>query len=303
MGGLDIFRAVSTSDSTWTITNMGVPVNSQADDFGMTFEGDLTRGFFSSNRGDGRGRDHIWSFELPETVQKITGWVYEKDGYELPDALVYLVGNDGTNLKLNVKEDGSFTQRINPGVSYLLLGTAKGFMNYKQEMTADSTNQDREYVLQFPLSSISKPVLIDNIFFDSNSANLRPESADALSELVQLLTDNAGVTIEIGAHCDYKGDDQYNQRLSQQRAESVVRYLISNGIDSKRLTARGYGETTPKTINKKAAEKYDFLEEGTILTEEFIKTLPEPQQDICNQLNRRTEFRVIRTTYGLFGSN
>ncbi len=303
MGGLDIFRAVSTSDSTWTVTNMGAPVNSASDDFGMTFEGDLTRGFFSSNRGDGRGRDHIWSFELPETVQKITGWVYEKDGYELPDALVYLVGNDGTNLKLNVKEDGSFTQRINPGVSYLLLGTAKGFMNYKQEMTADSINQDREYVLQFPLSSISKPVLIDNIFFDSNSANLRPESADALSELVQLLTDNAGVTIEIGAHCDYKGDDQYNQRLSQQRAESVVRYLISNGIDSKRLTARGYGETTPKTINKKAAEKYDFLEEGTILTEEFIKTLPEPQQDICNQLNRRTEFRVIRTTYGLFGSN
>ena len=303
MGGLDIFCAISTSDTTWTVTNLGTPVNSASDDFGMTFEGDLTRGFFSSNRGDGRGRDHIWSFELPETVHKITGWVYEKDGYELPDALVYLIGNDGTNLKLNVKEDGSFTQRINPGVSYLLLGTAKGFMNYKQEMTADSTNQDREYVLQFPLSSISKPVLIDNIFFDSNSANLRSESAQALGELVQLLTDNAGVTIEIGAHCDYKGDDDYNRRLSQQRAESVVNYLIKNGIKKDRLTARGYGEAQPKTINKKAAEKYDFLPEGTILTEEFIKSLPEAQQDICNQLNRRTEFRVIRTTYGLFGGN
>ena len=301
MGGLDIFCAVSTSDTTWTVTNLGTPVNSASDDFGMTFEGDLTRGFFSSNRGDGRGRDHIWTFELPETVHKITGWVYEKDGYELPDALVYLIGNDGTNLKLNVKEDGSFTQRINPGVSYLLLGTAKGFMNYKQEMTADSTNQDREYVLQFPLSSISKPVLIDNIFFDYNSANLRPESAEALGELVQLLTDNAGVTIEIGAHCDYKGDDDYNHRLSQQRAESVVNYLIKNGIKKDRLTARGYGEAQPKTINKKVAEKYDFLPEGTILTEEFIKTLPETEQEICNQLNRRTEFRVIRTTYGLFG--
>lgn len=301
MGGLDIFCAVSTGDSTWTVTNMGAPLNSQADDFGMTFEGDLTRGYFSSNRGDGRGRDHIWTFELPETVHKITGWVYEKDGYELPDALVYLIGNDGTNLKLNVKEDGSFTQRINPGVSYLLLGTAKGFMNYKQEVTADSTNQDREYVLQFPLSSISKPVLIDNIFFDSNSANLRPESAESLGELVQLLTDNAGVTIEIGAHCDYKGDDDYNRRLSQQRAESVVEYLITNGINKDRLTARGYGETTPKTINKKNSEEYDFLDEGTVLTEQFIKTLPENQQEICNQLNRRTEFRVIRTTYGLFG--
>ena len=301
MGGLDIFCAVSIGDSAWSVTNLGVPVNSQADDFGMTFEGDLTRGFFSSNRGDARGRDHIWTFELPETVHKITGWVYEKDGYELPDALVYLIGNDGTNLKLNVREDGSFTQRINPGVSYLLLGTAKGFMNYKQEMTADSTNQDQEYVLQFPLSSISKPVLIDNIFFDSNSANLRAESAQSLQELVQLLTDNAGVTIEIGAHCDYKGDDAYNRRLSQQRAESVVDYLIKHGINKERLTARGYGESQPKTVNKKVAQAYDFLEEGTVLTEDFIKSLPDAQQDICNQLNRRTEFRVIRTTYGLFG--
>ena len=301
MGGLDIFCAVSTSDTTWTVTNMGTPVNSQADDFGMTFEGDLTRGFFSSNRNDGRGRDHIWTFELPETVHKITGWVYEKDGYELPDALVYLIGNDGTNMKLNVKEDGSFTQRITPGVSYLLLGTAKGFMNYKQEMTADSTDQDREYVLQFPLSSISKPVMIDNIFFDFGRATLRAESAQSLDELVQLLNDNAGVTIEIGAHCDYVGDDDYNKRLSQQRAESVVEYLIKNGIDSKRLTARGYGESTPKTVTKKMAEKYDFLTEGTQLTEEFIKSLPDTQQEICNQLNRRTEFRVIRTTYGLFG--
>jgi len=301
MGGLDIFRAISTSDSTWTVTNMGIPVNSSSDDFGMTFEGDYTRGFFSSNRNDGRGRDHIYSFELPETVHNIVGWVYEKDGYELPDALVYLVGNDGTNMKLNVRDDGSFTQRVNPGVSYVLLGTAKGFMNYKQEITADSTNQDKEYVLQFPLSSISKPVLIDNIFFDFDRATLRPESAESLDELVQLLKDNAGVTIEIGAHCDYKGDDDYNKRLSQQRAESVVNYLIAHGIDQKRLTARGYGETTPKTINKKAAEKYDFLHEDTVLSEEFITTLSDEQQEICNQLNRRTEFRVIRTTYGLFG--
>ena len=301
MGGLDIFRAISTSDSTWTVTNMGIPVNSAADDFGMTFEGDYTRGFFSSNRNDGRGRDHIWSFELPETVHNIIGWVYEKDGYELPDALVYLVGNDGTNMKLNVRDDGSFTQRINPGVSYVLLGTSKGFMNYKQELTADSTDQDREYVLQFPLSSISKPVLIDNIFFDFDRATLRPESAESLNELVQLLKDNAGVTIEIGAHCDYKGDDNYNKRLSQQRAESVVGYLIEHGIDQKRLTARGYGETTPKTITKKVAEKYDFVKDGDILTEEFIKGLTDEQQEICNQPNRRTEFRVIRTTYGLFG--
>ena len=80
-----------------------------------------------------------------------------------------------------------------------------------------------------------------------------------------------------------------------------MEYLIRHGIKQDRLTARGYGESQPKTINKKVAEKYDFLPENTVLTEEFILSLPDAQQEICNQLNRRTEFRVIRTTYGLFG--
>lgn len=299
-GGLDIFCAHSLNDSTWTVTNMGSPVNSQADDFGMTFEGHRTRGFFSSNRGDARGRDHIYSFELPETVHMLTGWVYEKDGYELPNATVYLVGNDGTNIKIGLKEDGSFSERVTPGVSYVMLATNRGFMNYKQELQADSTSQDRQYVLQFPLSSISKPVLIDNIFYEFDRANLTPESSSALDELVQLLKDNPNVTIELGAHCDYKGNDDYNARLSQQRAESVVAYLISHGIEKERLTAKGYGESKPKTISRKQAEKTDFLSEGQELTEQFILTLPEEQQEICNQLNRRTEFRVLRTTYGLY---
>lgn len=299
-GGLDIFCAHSLNDSTWTVTNMGSPVNSQADDFGMTFEGHRTRGFFSSNRGDARGRDHIYSFELPETVHMLTGWVYEKDGYELPNATVYLVGNDGTNIKIGLKEDGSFSERVTPGVSYVMLATNRGFMNYKQELQADSTSQDRQYVLQFPLSSISKPVLIDNIFYEFDRASLTPESSSALDELVQLLKDNPNVTIELGAHCDYKGNDDYNLRLSQQRAESVVSYLSSHGIEKARLTARGYGETTPKTVSGKQAEQYPFLTEDTVLTEEFILGLPDDQQEICNQLNRRTEFRVLRTTYGLF---
>jgi outer membrane protein OmpA-like peptidoglycan-associated protein len=300
MGGLDIFKAIQQTDSTWTIENMKSPVNSFADDFGMTFEGDYTRGFFSSNRNDGRGRDNIYSFELPETVHKITGWVYEKDGYELTDAIVYLVGDDGTNTKLGVRDDGSFTQRVNPGTNYLLLGTSKGYLNYKQEISTDSTNQDKEYVLQFPLSSISKPVLIDNIFFDFDKATLRPESAESLNELATLLTDNPHVTIEIGAHCDYKGDDDYNLRLSAARAQSVVDYLITAGIAADRLTAKGYGEEKPVVVSKKQAEQYPFLVENQLLYELGILLMTQEQQDICNQLNRRIEFRVLRTTYGMF---
>lgn len=300
MGGLDLYCATPTDEGDWTVTNLKAPMNSAGDDFGMTFEGERMRGFFSSNRGDARGWDHLYSFNLPETVHQLTGWIYEKDGYELPEGTIYLIGNDGTNEKLSPKTDGSFTKRITPGASYVLLGSCDGYLNYMQELTADSTDQDREYTLQFPLSSITRPVLIDNIFYGFNSATLTDSSVVALDALVRLLTDNPHVVIELGAHCDYKGRDDYNERLSQRRAESVVAHLIAKGIDAKRLVAKGYGETTPKTVTKKMAERHPFMKEGDTLTEEYITTLSEEQQEICNAENRRTEFRVLRTTYGLF---
>ena len=165
----------------------------------------------------------------------------------------------------------------------------------------EPVTESEEYVLQFPLASITAPVLIDNIFYDFDKATLRPESAEALDKLVVLLEDNPNVTIELSAHCDYKGSAEYNKRLSQRRAESVVKYLIEHGIASDRLTPVGYGKDKPKKIRRKVTEKYPFLKENDILTEEFIKTLEDAeQQEQCNQLNRRTEFRVLRTTYGLF---
>ena len=299
MGGLDIY--IAKPDSTgWTIEHPGYPLNSQGDDFGMTFEGLLNKGFFSSNRGDGKGWDHIYSFYNPEIVQTVKGWVYEKDGYELPEALVYMVGNDGTNLKLSVKGDGSFTHEIKPNVDYVFLGTCKGFLNHQEHLKVEPVEESEEYVLQFPLASITAPVLIDNIFYDFDKATLRPESTEALDKLVVLLNENPNVTIELSAHADYRGSAEYNKRLSQRRAESVVNYLIEHGIASDRLSPVGYGKEKPKTIKKKLTEKYPYLKADDVLTEEFIKALPEEQQEECNQLNRRTEFIVLRTTYGMF---
>jgi outer membrane protein OmpA-like peptidoglycan-associated protein len=266
----------------------------------MTFEGMKNQGYFSSNRGDGRGFDHIYSFFNPDVVQTVKGWVYEQDGYELPAAQVYIVGNDGTNQRLSVRGDGSFTQEIKPRVDYVLLATCKGFLNHQEQLRVEPVKESQEYVLQFPLYDISAPALIENIFYDFDKATLRPESSVALDSLVDLLNQNANITIELSAHTDYKGSDQYNERLSQQRAESVVRYLIEHGIAAERLTPKGYGEGKPKVIKRRVAERYDFLKEGDQLTEEFITQLPEEQQEECNQLNRRTEFRVTSTTYGLF---
>ena len=299
MGGLDIYIAKPNAFG-WQLEHPGFPLNSQGDDFGMTFEGMLNKGFFSSNRGDAHGWDHIYSFENPEIIQTVKGWVYEQEGYELPQAIVYLVGNDGTNLKLSVKGDGSFTQQIKPNVDYVLLGTCVGYLNHKEELRVEPAEDSEEYVLQFPLASITAPVLIDNIFYDFDKATLRPESTEALDKLVVLLNENPHVTIELAAHCDYKGSEEYNVRLSQRRAESVIRYLIQKGIAKERLQAKGYGKGSPKKIRKKLTEKYTFLKENDVLTEDYVRTFTPEEQEICNQLNRRTEFRVTSTTYGMF---
>lgn len=305
MGGLDIFIAREDSITGTIIENQQFPLNSSADDFGMTFEGVHNRGYFCSSRNDGKGWEHIFSFECPEILQTVTGWVYEKDGYELPSALVYMVGNDGTNLKLSVKGDGSFTQVVKPGVDYVLLGTCKGYLNVKNEIRVEESEESEDYTLQFPLPPINIPVLIDNIFYEFDKATLTPESTEALDKLVVMMNENPNITIELSAHCDYRGNDNYNQRLSQRRAESVVRYLIEHDIKKDRLTAVGYGESRPKVITKKlkevllAGEPKVAVEEGDTLTEAYILSLKgKEEQEVLNALNRRTEFKVIRTTYG-----
>lgn len=305
LGGLDLYRAKEdTLTKHWEVAHLPYPMNSNGDDFGITFEGLHNRGFFSSNRASaGRGWDKIYSFSFPEILLSVKGWVYEQDGYELPEAVVYMVGNDGTNMKIGVNLEGSFEQPLAPGGKYLFLATCKGYLNYRAELTVDSLVQkEHQYVLQFPLPSISIPVLVRGVYYEFDKADLTDNSREALDRLVKVLKENPNITIELSAHCDYRGRAEYNEKLSQRRAESVVRYLTEHGIEAERLTAKGYGESQPKTVSKKMAEKYPFLHENDVLTEEFILKLQPEQQEVCNLLNRRTEFRVLRTTYGLVDS-
>ena len=212
-----------------------------------------------------------------------------------------MIGNDGTNTSFGVMKDGSYSIRVTPGVEYVLLGTSKGHLNAMQELKTTLDEGEHSYQLDFELASAARPVLIDNIFYEYNKATLTASSTAALDELVALLDLNPNVTIELAAHCDNRGGDKYNQRLSQARAESVVSYLLEKGIEKERLSAVGYGEGTPKTVTKKMTEEYTFLKEGDVLTESFIKALDrEEEQEICHQLNRRTEFQVLRTTYRLY---
>lgn len=227
------------------------------------------------------------------------------DGYELPAAQVYCVGDDGTNEKITIKSDGSFTKTLSPGVSYLFMASCKGYLNHKEELKAlINPTESRDTTLQFALANISAPTLIDNIFYDFDKATLRDSSKTALNNLVTILHENPNITIELAAHCDYKGSAEYNKQLSQRRAEAVVAYLIAHGIAADRLTPKGYGKERPRTVKRKLTEKYPWLKEDDVLTEDYIKKLKDSKrQDICNQLNRRTEFTVLRTTYGMFDQN
>lgn len=298
-GGLDIFRARLTPSGGWEITNMGTPVNSAADDFGITF-GEGESGYFSSNRGDNRGYDHIYSFELPDLKILISGWVLDRDEEPVPNAVIRIVGNDGSNQKQKARADGSFSFPLDRGVSYVMMAGARGYLNARQEFTSDTAEEDAEYGVDFILASINKPVVIENIFYDYDKATLRPESRTALDEMAQVLRDNPNVTIEMASHTDRHGSEQYNIGLSSRRARSVIDYLISVGIAADRLQSQGYGKSRPKTITRKLAREFPQFPEGTVLTEEFIQTLSEADQEAADQINRRTEFQVLSTDYQMF---
>lgn len=299
-GGLDIFRAEMTPSGGWNVTNMGRPVNSAGDDFGITF-GKGESGFYSSNRGDARGYDHIYSFELPELKITISGWVIDKDDEPVPNAVIRIVGSDGSNQKQVARKDGSFSFPLDRGVSYVMMAGAKGYLNARQEFTSEYTEEDADYGVDFVLSSITKPVVVENIFYDFDRASLRPESKKALDELAQVLRDNPNVTIEMASHTDRHGSEKYNLDLSSRRARSVIDYLISVGISPDRLQSQGYGKSRPKTVTKRIAKEYPQFKEGDVLTEDFINALEkEEDREAADQINRRTEFQVLSIDYRMF---
>jgi len=299
-GGLDIFRAYRNSTGErWSVENMGTPINSAGDDFGITF-GSGESGFFSSNRGDRKGYDHIYSFELPDLKINISGWVVDKDDEPVPGAIIRIVGSDGSNQKEIARDDGSFKFNLQRGVKYVMKAGAPGYLNLKQEFESDDAEEDQEYAIDFVLAAINKPQVVENIFYDFDKATLRPESKTALDEMVTMLKENPNVTIEMASHTDRVGTEEYNIALSERRAKSVVDYLIAAGIKADRLNPKGYGESVPKTVTKRINKEYPQFPEGTVLTEEFIATLSEEDQAAADQINRRTEFQVLSVDYDIF---
>jgi len=299
MGGLDIFKAEKNDNGQWTVENMKYPINSSGDDFGIVIESDREGGYFSSSRRGRTGSD-IYTFVLPPLRFGVVGVIRdEKTDEPISEALVKSIGSDGITLDTRTGNDGIFRFNLNPGTDYVFIAEKEGYLKGKERESTKGISQNTEIKTEIYLPSIERPIEVENIFFDLDKADLRPESMVSLDKLVETLTDNPNIVIELGSHTDARASDSYNMDLSRRRAQSVVNYLIQKGIPEERLVPKGYGESQPKTVDKKDHEAYPFLEEGTILSESLINGLgDEDRQEMAHFLNRRTEFTVLRTDYG-----
>jgi len=298
MGGLDIFKAKLQPDGNWVVQNLKSPINSYADDFGITFENENEKGIFSSTR-KGRGNDELYAFELPPLKFNVTGLVKdEKTGAPVTSSLVELIASDGSNLQAETGTAGDFKFALKADVDYIFLASKRGYLNGKERETTKGQEKSREFMVTILLTAIDRPIELPNILYDFGKWELRPESMVSLDKLVETLIDNPNVTIELMSHTDSRDTEEFNQDLSQKRAQAVVEYLIEKGIAGERLAAKGYGESSPKVVDAIIAVQNPFLKSGTTLTEQYINTLSgEEQKEIAHQINRRTEFRVLRTDY------
>ena len=297
MGGLDIFKATQGPGGNWDIVNMKYPVNSSADDFGICFENDREAGFFSSSR---KGKsDDIYMFMLPPIKFSITGTVRNENTNEpISGANIKSISSDGVTLESSTGSDGTFKFLLKPNTDYVFLAEKEGFLKGKERETTKGKETSTEFTTTIYLPPIDEPIRIENIFFDFASSELRPESTVSLDKLVETLDNNPNIVIELGSHTDSRGNNDFNLDLSERRAQSVVNYLISKGINPARLVSKGYGETTPKTVDKRDSEAYPFLREGQVLTEQYINTIEdEDLQELAHFLNRRTEFKVLQTDF------
>jgi outer membrane protein OmpA-like peptidoglycan-associated protein len=291
-GGLDLFVVKRASGKT-TIENLGEPMNSPADDFGIfLFRPD--RGFFTSNREDGKGDDDIYTFVNEDPNLKVVNYYLAGVTYTptsdsthaiLPNVRVSMLDGEGSIMQDYVTgDDGKFLFRVYENEDYTLVGETDGYLVKRQDYTTRGKSVDpstlKEMITNITLDTIlvldkieiNKIFVLENIYFDFDKYDIRPDAARELDKLVQLLIDNPEIKIEMGSHTDSVGSLVYNYELSKNRAESTVKYLISKGIAPDRLTAKGYGEEVPIARNTNP--------DGTDNPEGRAR-------------NRRTEFKIL----------
>lgn len=304
MGGLDILVTTIDTAGNWgTPRNLKYPINSTSDDFGIVFHPQAEYGFLSSNRKGTRGQEDIWYFIEPPLEFTVAGTV--KDDRTLmfvEDATVQMIGSSGSSVSTRTNDQGYYSfgkSQVEPNTTYEMIVTKPGYFNSKGTFTTVGVEFSKDFEKDFVLQPIpAEPILLPEILYDLAKWDLKPQYEDSLQGLVQTLRDNPNLVIELASHTDIRDSDERNDILSQRRAQSVVDYLIIRGIDPYRLVAKGYGERVPLTLKKDVTRDGFLFEQGTVLDEAYINSLAtEQQKEAAHQMNRRSEFRVLRRDY------
>ncbi len=288
-GNLDLYVATREYGNI-TVENLGEPMNSSSDDFAL-YEFDLTRGFFSSNRPGGQGDDDVYTYVNEDPDLKIVNYyltgvtVTHDDGGEkiiLPNTKVSLVSTENNEVldEAFTNEDGAFQFRVYPEEEYNLIGEKTDYFTSRKKFSTIDKSVDKSDLKDFITNVtfntevvmerivIEKPIVLENIYYDLDKASIREDAALVLDSLVTIMNDNPDIYVELGSHTDVRADDDYNMDLSFRRARAAVQYMINNGIDASRITAKGYGESQLVIENANTEEEH--------------------------QRNRRTEFKVLR---------
>lgn len=287
-GKLDLFVAGRT-EKGWEVKNLGSNINSVADDFGIFFSKYPTEGFLSSNREGGLGDDDIYFFEdktpKPKIVNvflNVTTKEKKDDGTEviLPQTRVVLY--DGSNKNIGgdfSNQNGRLRFTLAPEANFSIIASKSGYFSKSityttvgktprpEDLIQEVTNITLDTMVVLDALILERSIVLENIYYDLNKADIRPDAAIELDKLVKILKDNPSIRIELSSHADARATDQYNDTLTQRRAESAVAYLVSQGIDASRLVAKGYGKRQLIIENAQTEEEH--------------------------QTNRRTEFKVI----------
>ena len=304
MGGLDIFVTTIDTAGKWgPPQNLKYPINSTMDDFGIIFHPDDEYGYLSSNRKGGRGKEDIWYFIEPPLEFTLSGTV--KDDRTLmfvEDASVRLVGSNGISVTTRTNDKGLYSfgkSQLDPNTTFDVIVSKPGYFNDKGTITTVGVEFSKDFEKDFILKPIpAEPIVLPEILYDLAKWDLKPQYQDSLQGLIQTLRDNPNLVIELASHTDTRDTEERNDILSQKRAQSVVDYLILRGIEPNRLVAKGYGEHVPRVLKKDIVRDGFLFKKGTVLDDDFIYSLPtKAEQEAAHQLNRRTEFKVLRKDY------
>jgi len=297
MGGLDIFRTKMTGSAWDEPINLKYPINTSADDFAFIIDDTGEHGFLSSNRDGGKGNDDIYQWYLPPLVFTVSGKVYDADSKaNIENARVELFSSDGGNIPYNTDKTGTYKFDLKPETDYKIVASLKNYLSKQYELSTKGLEQSKDFIgdFDFAMKSTLRAIELPNILYDLGKWDLRQESKTVLDALVQTLNDNPTIVIELGSHTDSRPIPMSNDTLSQRRAESVVDYLVEKGIDHNRLDAHGYGQRQPRVLDRDMGS----FHKGDSLSDDFIASLKKtPLKEEAHQLNRRTEFRVLRANY------